>query len=272
VSSFLDLGVPLNQSKETALRADGDAPAAVPSAPVSDVCRFTLNENDVGGQCHPGTQVVGETSDTFLMPNMHHNRWHSVADKTTSITLSRTDASKPCFITFFKKINFNDCYWRLDMPAGATTASSKHFSGDTGDSASSFTVVYGHGGYSMGQSNPSNPLGRHQCGRIHFDDPNCITGSCDSSCGKGWCSCDRSPPSPPPPPPPPSPPPPLSSSPPGGFSQADVDAAREEGKWNVCDSTYIPMSMSMENLRLWGEVCCNPPTSRDRCAFFYQSV
>ena len=82
----------------------------------------------------------------------------------------------------------------------------------------------------------------------------------------GWCSCDRSPPSPPPPPLPPSPPPPL-SSPPDGFTQADVDAARVEGKREVCAMAR------RDEFRIWGEVCCGPNPAWpgvpwDECAEF----
>jgi len=94
---------------------------------------------------------------------MHHNRFNPVADKLTSITVTRTDPTIPCEVRFFKNDNFGDCYWTLS--AEGTSATSKHFSGDAGDTASSFIIKYG--------TQALDTKGRHQCSNVRYDDPNC---------------------------------------------------------------------------------------------------
>jgi len=145
------------------------------------MCIVTLNQNDVGEACHPGEQrfvTVGAGQSQVEVSNMHHNQFHVVADKLTSIQITRTDPSIPCEVAFFKHDNFGGCYWSLS--AQGTSATSMHFSGEAGDSASSFIVKYG--------TDPLDTKGQNRC-TVWYHPPNCNRCSADfvQQLFSGWC-------------------------------------------------------------------------------------
>jgi len=169
-------------------------PLSSPSLPAT--CIVQLNQNDVGGSCSPGIQrsITVRADNRHEESDMHHNYFNPVADKLTSISIMRTDPSIPCQVAFFKNDNFGDCYWTLS--AEGTSATSKHFSGDAGDTASSFIIKYG--------TQALDTKGRHQCGNVRYDNPNCNSCGADSSSQTGgWCDVQwlegwTPPPAPPP--------------------------------------------------------------------------
>lgn len=157
-----------------------------PPPPTLSTCTVTLNQNDVGQRCltglaRPTTVTQGQN---YLVNNMHHSsEWSSQADQLTSIRMVRTDPTIPCTVVFFKDDNYRDCYWEISMPPGATVAESKHFSGDAGDSVSSFEVSHGVSPSTVGTAHQHY---RHRCGNVFYEVPNCkACAPTDSS--SPWC-------------------------------------------------------------------------------------
>lgn len=129
-------------SRPTLASEDSDAS----DANLPTECIFTLNEHNDGGSCNPGkTLTLTATEEEWEEnENLHDD---GMGDKISSVTIEKLgNPNNYCSIRFFKNSledNGGDCSWDVVLPPGETSAVSRHFNGDAGDSASAAVGIVG---------------------------------------------------------------------------------------------------------------------------------
>jgi hypothetical protein len=132
------------------------------------ICSFSLHENDTGGTCSRGaTQTVrNSVSGAAKQSNLSAT---SNNDSISSVNIRRLKGVEPCTLRLFKDSGYKNCYWDVTLPTGQNSLTSKHFSHDAGDSASS--LVAG----TTAQVDAVPVYNHSPCGNATFSRPDCVT-------------------------------------------------------------------------------------------------